>query len=560
MAEKIFIGVAWPYANGPLHTGQIVGAYLPADIFARYHRTAGNQVLMVSGSDQHGTPITVRAEQEGKTPAEIAAHYHQEFLETWRRLGISFDLYTSTGTDNHARTVHDIFLKLYQRGDIYKGSMRLPFCTVEERFLLDRYVEGTCPICGYEAARGDQCDNCGNVLDPVDLIEPRCRFDGSRPEIRESEHFFLRLSAYSDRLRRWLSSDKAHWRKNVLNFSLSLLEQGLRDRAITRDISWGVPIPLEGYDDKRIYVWFEAVIGYLSASKEWAQRQGDPEKWREFWQDPRCKTYYFIGKDNIIFHTLVWPAQLMAYSDATGEPYNLPYDVPANQYQTVRGAKASTSRNLAVWVLDFLSRYDPDPLRYYLAVTMPETSDSDFTWADFVRRNNDELVATWGNLVNRVLAFAYRHFDRTIPTPAQLLERDRMLLHNVEQALRRTGENIAACRFRAGIEAAMAAAREANRYLEDSAPWRLVGQDRPRCATVIYTSIAAINGLKVAFYPYLPFTGQRLHQMLGYKGTLESQGWKFELPRPGQHLLEPEPLFKKLDPIIVAEEEARLGA
>jgi len=559
MAEKIFIGVAWPYANGSLHTGQIVGAYLPADIFARYHRTAGNQVLMVSGSDQHGTPITVRAEQEGKSPAEIAAHYHKEFLETWRRLGISFDIYTSTGTENHARTVHDIFLKLYERGDIYKGTMKLPYCPVEGRFLLDRYVEGTCPICGYEAARGDQCDHCGNVLDPVDLLSPRCRFDGTTPEIRESEHFFLRLSAYGERLKKWLSTDKAHWRKNVLHFSLGALEQGLRDRAITRDITWGVPIPLPGYEDKRIYVWFEAVIGYLSASKEWAQRQGDPEKWREFWQDPKCKSYYFIGKDNILFHTLIWPMQLMAYSDATGEHYNLPYDVPANQYQTVRGSKASTSRNLAVWVLDFLSRYDPDQLRYYLAATMPETADSDFTWTDFVRRNNDELVATWGNLVNRVLTFAYRHFDRVVPTPAQIMARDRMLLQRIEQALRQTGENIRLCRFRAALEAAMAGAREANRYLEENAPWRLVDENRPRCATVIYTALAAVNGLKVAFYPYLPFSCQRLHHMLGYKGSVEAQGWKLEMPRPGQHLREPEPLYRKLDPAVAAQEEARLG-
>ncbi|MDP2949614.1 MAG: methionine--tRNA ligase [Chloroflexota bacterium] len=554
MAEKIFIGVAWPYANGSLHLGQIAGAYLPPDILARYHRARGNRVLMVSGSDQHGTPITVRAEQEGRTPAEVAAHFHQEFLETWERLGITWDLYTTTSTDNHARTTHDIFLRLLEKGDIYKDSMKLPYCTVEKRFLLDRYVEGTCPVCGYDGARGDQCDNCGNVLDPTDLGNPRCKFDGSTPEVRDSEHFFLRLTAYNTRLKEWLSTGKEHWRKNVLNFSLGVLEQGLKDRSITRDLEWGVSIPLPGYEHKRIYVWFENVIGYLSAAKEWAQRQGTPEAWREFWQDPACKSYFFIGKDNIWFHTLSWPAMLMGYGDL-----NLPYDVPANQYQTVRGSKASTSRNLAVWVPDFLSRYDPDPLRYHLSATMPETSDSDFTWADFVRRNNDELVATWGNLVHRVLTFAYRHFDGAVPHPADLDDADRRLLQRAEESLAQVGQEIGLCHFRAGIGAAMAVAQEANRYLEAKSPWKLIREDRRKAATALYTVIGVINALKVAFYPYLPFTCQRLHNYLGYDGPIEDSGWRFVLPPPGQAMAEPQALFKKLEPEIVEKEEARLG-
>ncbi|MFQ6019902.1 MAG: methionine--tRNA ligase [Dehalococcoidia bacterium] len=554
MAEKIFIGVAWPYANGSLHTGQIVGAYLPADIFARYHRAAGNRVLMVSGSDQHGTPITVRAEEEGRTPQEVVAQFHAEFMETWERLGISWDLYTTTGTENHAHTTHDIFLRLLEKGDIYKDIMKLPYCIVEERFLLDRYVEGTCPNCGNEGARGDQCDNCGNVLDPSDLIDPRCKFDGSRPEVRDSEHFFLRLNAYNDRLKEWLSRDKEHWRRNVLNFSLGVLKGGLRDRAITRDLEWGVSIPVPGYEKKRIYVWFENVIGYLSAAKEWAQRSGDPEAWREFWQDPACKSYYFIGKDNIWFHTLSWPAQLMGYGEL-----NLPYDVPANQYLMVRGSKASTSRNLAIWLPDYLSRYDPDPLRYYLSANMPETADTDFTWADFVRRNNDELLAAWGNLANRVLTFAHRHFGAAVPQPDDLTADDTALLAQVEAALNECGDSIAHSRFRVGIETAMAAARAANRYLEEQAPWRLIDEDRDRCATVIYSAIAAINGLKVAFSPYLPFTSQRLHGYLGYEGPLEATGWQFLPPQPGQPLAKPDPLYRKLDPSIAEEEEARLG-
>ncbi len=433
MSEKILVCVAWPYANGSLHTGQIVGAYLPADIFARYHRACGNSVLMVSGSDQHGTPVTVRAEAEELPPDKVAARYHQEFLETWQRLGITFDLFTTTGTEHHARTTHDIFLRLLERGHIYQDTMLLPYCPQDKRFLPDRYVEGICPHCGYDGARGDQCDNCGRTLNAPDLIRPRCKICGATPEWREEEHFFLRLSAFNDKLKGWVSP-QTHWRKAVLNWTMGILNEGLQDRAITRDINWGVSIPLDGYESKRIYVWFEAVIGYLSASQEWAERSGKPEHWREYWLDQSARSYYFIGKDNIPFHTLIWPAMLMGYSEGD-DKYNLPYDVPANQYQTVRGSKASTSRRLAVWVPDYLSRYDPDSLRYYLSVNMPETSDADFSWGDFVRRNNDELVATWGNLVNRVLSFTYRNFDRVVPTPGEMTAADSALLSRAEQAI-----------------------------------------------------------------------------------------------------------------------------
>jgi methionyl-tRNA synthetase len=563
--RKIFIGVAWPYSNGSLHLGQIVGAYLPADIFARYHRAAGNDVLMVSGSDAHGTPITVRAEQEGVSPAELSARFHAEFLDSWQRLGISWDLYTSTDTENHARVVQDMFLALLKRGDIYEDTMLLPYCVREQRFLLDRYVEGTCPICGYEGARGDQCDNCGNVLDPIDLKDRRCKFDGSEPELRESEHFFFRWSAYTERLRQYLS-DKTYWRRQVLNWSLGWLEEGLKDRSITRDVTWGIPIPddpalpePEKWKSKRIYVWFEAVIGYLSAAIEWAERSGEPERWREFWQDPECRSYYFIGKDNIPFHTLLWPAELMGYSEAKGEHYNLPYDVPANQYQTIKGSKASTSRRLAVFVPDFLSRYDPDPLRYYLSATMPETSDSDFTWADFVRRNNDELVATWGNLANRVLTFAYRNFNRAVPQPGELTTADRELIARTERAIAETGAQIEGCHFRAALDAAMSGARDANRYVEGNAPWRLLEEDRERCATVLYTAITAVAGLNVALSPFLPFSAQTLHGYLGNEGPIQAAGWRLPAPRPGQPLAEAKPLFKKLDPRVVEEEDERLG-
>jgi methionyl-tRNA synthetase len=552
MSERIFIGVAWPYANGPLHLGHIAGAYLPADIFARYHRTKGNEVLMVSGSDQHGTPITVKAEQEGKKPGEIAGKYHQEFLESWQKLGISFDRYTSTGTANHAEVTQDIFLTLLKRGDIYKSSMSQLYCPKCQRFLPDRYVEGTCPYCGFPGARGDQCDRCGKPLNATELVNPRCRVCGTPPQVRESEHFFLKLTAFQDRLLGWVKQ-QTHWRQNVLNFTLSYLEEGLRDRAITRDIDWGVPVPVAGFDDKRIYVWFEAVIGYLSASKEWAKSSGDGEKWRAFWQGD-TKSYYFIGKDNIVFHTIIWPAMLMGYGGL-----NLPYDVPANEFLTIAGQKLSTSRNWAVWVPDYLSRYDPDPLRYFLSVNMPETSDSDFSWREFIRRNNDELVATYGNLVHRVLTFVNRNFNGAVPAIGELDGQSRALLDRAEDTLKRVDGLLYCCRFREAIRAAMSLAQESNRYLDDKSPWKAIKPDRTAAGTSLYTAIGVISDLKTMLYPFLPFSSQKLHEYLGFKGRVEEYGWQRKLPQPGQKLPSPQPLFTKLDEKLVDEETSRLG-
>ncbi len=554
MPEQILIGVAWPYANGPIHQGQLAGAYLPPDVFARYHRTAGNRVLMVSGSDQHGTPITVRAEREGRSPEAVVTEFHQSFLDTWQRIGISFDLFTTTGTENHARVAQDFFLRLLEQGFIEQGTQSLWYCETDQRFLLDRYVEGICPNCGYHGARGDQCDNCGRTLDALELIEPRCRFCGNPPVVRESEHFFLKLSRLREPLLAWLSEDKEHWRRSVLNFSIGVLREDVPDRAITRDIEWGVRVPVEGFEHKRIYVWFEAVIGYLSASIEWAQRRGEPDAWKAWWQDPAARTYYFIGKDNIYFHTVVWPAMLMAYGGL-----ELPFDVPANQYVTMAGGKASTSRNMAVWIPDYLSRYDPDPLRYYLAAAMPETQDSEFSWGEYVRRNNDELVATWGNLVNRALTFTYRNFDGRIPEPGELTEQDRALIARAEETLREVGEQIRWCHFRAGLGAGMELAREANQYLEKTAPWRSIKVDRQAAARSLFTVIGVLGALRTALYPYLPFSCGRLHGFLGEEGTIEEYGWRFALPEPGRPLRRPEPLFRKLEPAIVAEEEARLG-
>ena len=552
MPERIFIGVAWPYANGPLHMGHIAGAYLPADIFARYHRAKGNDVLMVSGSDQHGTPITIRAEQEGKSPQEIVAKHHQEFLSSWEKLGITFDLFTTTGTQNHAQVVQDFFLKLLDKDYIYQSNMSLPYCPSCKRYLPDRYMEGDCPHCGATGARGDQCDNCGKLLNPADLIAAHCRICGSSSHIKDSEHFFLRLSAFRDELLAWVKKQE-HWKGNVFNFTLHLLEEGLKDRAITRDIEWGVAVPQPGFEDKRIYVWFEAVIGYLSASKEWAKLEGDEESWVPFWQQG-AKNFYFIGKDNIPFHTIIWPAMLMGYGGL-----NLPYDVPANEFLNLEGRQLSTSRNWAVWIPDYLEHYAPDPLRYFLSVNMPENGDTDFTWREFVRRNNDELVATYGNLVHRVLTFTYRNFDGCIPTPGEIDGAGEVLLNRSKATLDSVDALLYRCRFREGIKQAMSLAQETNRYLEEKSPWKVIKKDKEACATTLFVSLSVISCLKTMLYPFLPFSSQKLHHLLGFGGSIEEEGWGFHPLPSGQKLAHPEALFDKLDEQIITEETGRLS-
>lgn len=563
MPERIFIGVAWPYANGPLHMGHIAGCYLAADIFARYHRMKGNQVLMVSGSDAHGTPITIRADQEGVAPDVVLERYHQLFLDTWQRLGISFDLFTSTHTENHQRVVQDIFLKLQEQGYIYSDTMLLAHCVGCTRFLPDRYVEGTCPHCGNQRARGDQCDSCGHTLDPIDLVEPRCNICGQTPDFRDSEHFFLRLSAFEQPLLEWIGA-KEHWRPNVANSTRGFLQGGLKDRAISRDLTWGVPLPLEGYDEKRIYVWFEAVIGYLSAAVEWAERSGNPDAWQDFWKpDPAsgqsARSYYFIGKDNIPFHSIIWPAMLMGYGGL-----NLPYDVPANEFLSLESRKFSTSQNWAVWVPDYLDRYDPDPLRYLLSINMPETGDTDFTWNEFVRRNNDELVATFGNLVNRVLRFTYRNFDGQVPLDSAPPEAaETALMDAARQAMANVDDSLAHTRFRAGISRAFALAQESNRYLDGRAPWQAIKTDRSDAARSLTTAIRAINCLKVMLAPYLPFTGQKVHEFLGFEGDISAQPWDFDTAwnaiEPGAPLRNPSALYAKLDPVVAEQEAEQLG-
>ncbi|HIN23063.1 MAG TPA: methionine--tRNA ligase [Dehalococcoidia bacterium] len=554
--ERIFVAVAWPYANGPLHLGHIAGCYLSADIFARYHRFKGNEVLMVSGSDTHGTPITIRADAEGITPQEVVERYHAMFLEAWQKLGITFDLFTHTNTENHEKVVHGVFKSLLEKGYIYTGNMLLAYCAQCDRYLPDRYVVGTCPHCGNLRARGDQCDSCGRTLDPQELIDPRCSICGATPEFRESEHFFLKLSAFEKPLLEWVEKQD-HWRNNVKNFTRQFLRDGLKDRAISRDLSWGVPIPVDGYDSKRIYVWFEAVIGYLSAAVEWAGQTGG--NWEDFWKDPATKSYYFIGKDNIPFHSIIWPAIIMAYD----EGLNLPYDVPANEFLSLEGQKFSTSQNWAVWLPDYLERYDPDPLRYLLSINMPESGDTNFSWSEFVRRNNEELVATYGNLVNRVLSFTYRNFDGKVPGVQSLDEVDEGLLRVARETMDSVDENLYNCRFKAAIGEAFGLAQEANRYLDTKAPWKTIKEDRDQAGATLTVAMQAINCLKTILYPFMPFSSQKVHEFLGFDGPIEEGSWDFETCvagiKAGASLREPSPLYTKLDPEIIEDEVQRLG-
>ncbi len=549
MNEHILVCVAWPYAKSSTHVGQIAGAYLPADTFARYHRMAGNHVLMVSGSDEHGTPILVESERLGITPREFVARYHTQILEVWEKLGMSWDLYTETGTANHYRITQDFFLTLYDKGYIFKDTMQSAYCPTDRRFLPDRYVEGTCPNCAYTGARGDQCDNCGHTLDPIDLINPKCRLCSSTTstlEFRMTDHFFLDLPKLQEPLLQWLSEGKEHWRPNTLSFAMNWLKEGLRARAITRDLDWGVPIPLEGYEDKRIYVWFDAVIGYFSASVEWAEKQGAPEAWKTWWvpeqTDPAVKSYYFIGKDNIPFHTIIWPAMLLGYGNR-----NLPYDVPANEFMTMSGAKASSSRGNVIWTRDVLEQIGADTLRYYLSATAPEGRDTDFTFDEMLRRNNDELVANYGNVVHRTLTFLQSKFGGVIPEPQTLCEADREILAEVERAFGLVGNSIAQCHLKEGLNSAMAVAHAANRYLDERAPWKQIKVDRATAGTTIYVMLQVISGLRVLLCPFLPFSSQQLHSYLGLEGDVSKESWQLRTIPAGTTLPKPAPLFPKLE-------------
>jgi len=597
--SHVLAAVAWPYANGPRHIGHVSGFGVPSDVFSRYMRMAGHDVLMISGTDEHGTPIQVQADSEGLKPRELADRYNRVIVEDLHGLGLSYDLFTRTTTGNHYQVVQELFETLHRNGYIVPKTTLGAISPSTGRTLPDRYIEGTCPICGYDAARGDQCDNCGNQLDPVQLIDPRSKINGETPSFVETEHFFLDLPAFAQALGKWLDT-RDGWRPNVLRFSRNLLDD-LQPRAITRDLEWGVPIPLDGWrerGDKRIYVWFDAVIGYLSASIEWARRSGDPDAWRRWWiadtDGEDARGYYFMGKDNIVFHSVIWPSLLLGYSgegDHGGEPgrlgrLNLPTEVVSSEFLTMEGRKFSSSRQVVIYVRDFLARYDADALRYFIAVAGPESQDTDFTWAEFRRRNNDELVNDWGNLVNRSISMAAKNFGAIPPIdPAGLTAADEALLATSRAAFGTVGALIERHRQKQAIGEAMRVVAEANRYLSDQAPWKLKGEaDKPRMGTVLHVALQVVADANTLLTPFLPHSAQKIHELLGGTGVhapmprivevddldggpaypiltgdyRDGARWESTPVEVGRALAAPKPVFRKLDESIVDEELARL--
>lgn len=592
MPEDILIAIAWPYANAEIHVGNLTGSHLPGDIVARYHRLKGNRVLMVSGTDSHGTPVSLRADAEGKSVEVVYKKFHESFLEVFKGYGISYDLFTSTHTENHFKVSQSIFLALKENGFMFKKSSMQWYSPSANKFLPDRYVEGTCYICGDTNARSDQCDKCGNVLEPEKLLEPRARTGDGALELRATEHYYLDLSKLEPEVKKFLRERAPHMRETVLGESLGKIEaEGLLPRPITRDLDWGIPVPEEGWEGKCLYVWFEAVIGYLSAAIEWSRLGEDKELWREWWINPAARQFYFIGKDNIFFHTSLWPGQLMGAGPQfmrifaeDEKPLSLPYDIPANQFMNLEGQKISGSRNWAVWCLDALSRYDADALRYYLTVNMPENKDSDWDWAEFVARNNNELVANWGNLANRVLSFTYKNWDGFLPDPGELRQMDQAILATIQAGFESVGKELESVRLRSALQEAMRLSTEVNKYLDTCAPWFEIKTDKDQAAKSVFTALNAIDYLKVMFAPILPFSSEKLHTFLGYTTPLFGEQyiqdvsdelgehkvlkyrsvsgiqWQAGKLRPGTRLLQPSALFTKLDEKLVEEERKKLGS
>jgi methionyl-tRNA synthetase len=594
MSRQILAAVAWPYANGPRHIGHVAGFGVPSDVFSRYHRLAGNNVLMVSGTDEHGTPILVQADQEGVTPRALADRYNRVIAEDLQQLGLTYDLFTRTTTRNHYAVVQEMFKTLHRNGYMVERTTKGAISPSTGRTLPDRYIEGTCPICGYDGARGDQCDNCGNQLDAEALINPHSRINGEIPVFVETEQFFLDLPALADALGSWLQT-RTDWRPNVLKFSLNLIDD-LKPRAMSRDIDWGVPIPLPGWEEnptKRLYVWFDAVIGYLSASIEWARRSGDPDAWRQWWTDPAAESYYFMGKDNVTFHSQIWPAELLGYDgkgSRGGTPgefgeLQLPSEVVSSEFLTMEGRKFSSSRNVVIYVRDFLSRYSPDSLRYYLTAAGPETNDTDFTWSEFVRRNNDELVAAWGNLVNRSLSFTAKNLG-SLPAAGELTDVDRALLATTKGAFATVGADLERSRMRAALSESMRVVSEANKYLSEEAPWKLRETEPERMATILHVALQAVSDCTTMLAPFLPHTSQQVHELLGRDGVLAPQPelrevddldggpgypiltgdyessvrWQSDPLKVGTPVAPPTPLFAKLDVSVIDEELARMAS
>jgi len=559
--KRILVTAALPYANGPIHLGHLAGAYLPADIYVRYQRLKGRDVLYICGSDEHGVPITITAEKEGITPQQVVDKYHYMNKESFERFGMSFDNYSRTSLPLHHQTAQEFFLELYKKGILKEKTTKQLYCEKDRMFLADRYVEGICPVCGSPGARGDQCEKCGSWLEQTDLIEPKCKICGSTPVIRDTSHWYLPLGEFQKKLEEWMGT-KTDWKENVKHYVYSWFKEGLQDRAVTRDLHWGVKVPIPEAEGKVIYVWFDALLGYISSTKEWAQKIGQPEKWREYWQDPDTRLIHFIGKDNIVFHCIVFPAMLMAWNEGrSDEIYVLPDNVPANEFLNLEGKKLSTSRNYAVWLNEYLEKFEPDPLRYALASILPETKDTDFSWKEFQARNNNELADILGNFVNRTLTFAKKNFDNRVPERFELEEIDKELIAKLKEHVDKIANNYENFRIRDGVFETMNLARFANKYFNDTEPWRMIKENPRRASTTINLCLQLVRALAILFEPVLPFSSRKIWEMLNLKDDIVKAGWDSAaelLLEAGHQLGEPKILFRKIEDAEIEDEIRKL--
>jgi methionyl-tRNA synthetase len=561
--ERYLVTSALPYANGPLHVGQIVGAYLPADIFVRFLRAHGDDVVYACGTDEHGVPITLTAEREGKSPREVVDYWYDHMKKTFSRFDISFDNFSRTSTELHARNTQLFYSKLKEGGYISEAESKQMYSPTEGRFLPDRYVEGTCPVCGYKEARGDQCDNCGSWYEAYELIEPHSKVTGDPVEVRETTHLYLDLPEFSERLRTYVAG-QGHWRDSVKNFILGIIDAGLERRPITRDIGWGVPVPEPGYEEKRFYVWFDACIGYVSSTVEWAEKTGEPDRWREYWQEPDTRLIHFIGKDNTVFHALVWPAQLMGVAEDGTEPYVLPYDVPANEFMNLevvvdgerRAMQMSTSRNLAVWLHEALDRFPADPLRFYLASNLPETGDVVFSWREFQARVNNDLIGNLGNYINRVLSFTEKYFEGEAPRPEELPDEGLAVLEDFKELEVRYETRMLAPRPREALGELLAMGKRANRFFDSEAPWKSRREDPERARTTLYVCSVLLGSLAYHAAPYVPEAVERLRGF--FDGPVARVSDLEELPK-GYRTEGAKPLFARIEDEEVAAADERLS-
>ena len=550
--KRTLITTALPYANGPVHIGHLAGVYVPADIYARYMRLRGREVLMIGGSDEHGVPITIKARNEGVTPQDIVDRYHTLIRDSFREFGISFDVYGRTSSETHRRTASDFFRRLYDKGEfVEKTSMQL-YDEEAGQFLADRYVTGRCPHCGAEGAYGDQCEACGTSLNATDLIDPRSALTGSVPVMRETKHFYLPLDKWQKPLEKWILEEHKEWKTNVYGQCKSWLDLGLQPRAVSRDLDWGIPVPVEGADGKVLYVWFDAPIGYISNTIDLVG--DDYEKW---WKDPDTRMIHFIGKDNIVFHCIVFPAMLMAYGDG----FQLPENVPANEFLNLEGDKISTSRNWAVWLHEYLRDFPgkQDTLRYVLTANAPETKDNNFTWRDFQARNNNELVAILGNFVNRAMVLTHKYFDGTVPEAGELTDAERGLIAEIGSLKEEMTGALETFHFREALRLAMDMARAGNKYLQETEPWKVAKTDMARTATILNTALQTCANLAIAFAPFLPFMSDKLLHMLGGTDITWDMLGCFDLVPAGVHIAQPELLFEKIEDAPIEAQIQRLA-